>query len=221
VARCRFFLSNIQIINGGTMKQPIKNAFHCLAALTLLAAHASAKADLIEDHVLLESSYSGNPIGHPPGYDFSRAIRLGTGSWPFPYVDLHVDDAVGKSSYAKLSASRTYLTYVQDVSLFTVTPGAEISSKTIAGDSFAYLMETSDFDGLANERYGEITARGDNPDIYLGFAYKFNGSPSEIQNFGWMHLRYTQQSGLTLVSSAMTSTNAGIYMKLRPPCTIA
>lgn len=188
------------------MKTPIKAAFRGLAALTLICLAANARADIIENHVVVTSPYYG---GNTPGYDASYALQLGTGSWPFPYVDVRVANAVGKSSYAKLSSAPSYLTYLHDVSLFSVTPGAEISSKTLSDGSFTSFFNVASWN--VGPKQDIVSPDGNSPDIYLGFSIKTANSPAATPSFGWMHLTYTQSSGLKMVSSAMTTTDAGIY----------
>lgn len=195
------------------MKTPIRSAFACLAALTFLAA--SAKADIIDNQVAVAPLYYGTPAMPLAGYEAAYALRLGTSSYPFPYVDVQFDNAVGKSSYARMTATPTYLTYIQDVDLFAVTPGAEISDRTISNGSFTSFFHVKDMSVGASQDIVSLT--GNDPDIYLGFSVKYKDSNSNVSayEFGWMHLQYTQQSGLTMLSSALTTTDAGIYAMSR------
>ena len=68
-------------------------------AVALAASALAAQATLIDNHVLVRPPYHS-----PSGYEQTYSIQLGTGSWPFPYVNLRVDAAAGKSSYASITA---------------------------------------------------------------------------------------------------------------------
>lgn len=191
------------------MKTPIRCAFTCLAALTFLAT--SAKADVIDNQVAVAPLYYGTPAMPLSGYESAYALTFGTSAYPFPYVDVQFDNAAGKSSYARMTATPTYLTYIQDVDVFAVTPGAEISDRTIADGSFTSFFHVKDMSVGPNQDIVSLT--GNDPDIYLGFSVKYKQSGT--YEYGWVHLNYTQQSGLKVVSSALTTTEAGIYAMTR------
>lgn len=195
------------------MKTPIRFAFVGLAALTFLAV--SAKADVIDNQVAVAPLYYGTPAMPLAGYETAYALRFGTSTYPFPYVDVQFDNATGKSSYARMTATPTYLTYIQDVDLFAVTPGAEISDRTISNGSFTSFFHVKDIAVGASQDIVSLT--GNDPDIYLGFSVKYKDGNRQISTseFGWMHLKYTQQSGLTMVDNALTTTDAGIYAMSR------
>ena len=191
------------------MKTPIKYAFTCLAALTLVAT--SAKADVIDNQVAVAPLYYGTPAMPLAGYEAAYALTFGTSAYPFPYVDVQFDNAAGKTSYTRMTATPTYLTYIQDVDVFAVTPGAEISDRTIADGSFTSFFHVKDMSVGPNQDIVSLT--GNDPDIYLGFSVKYKQSGT--YEFGWVHLNYTQQSGLKVVGSALTTTDAGIYAMTR------
>lgn len=195
------------------MKTPIRCAFTCLAALAFVAT--SAKADIIDNQVAVAPLYYGTPAMPLSGYEAAYALTFGTSAYPFPYVDVQFDNAAGKTSYARMTATPTYLTYIQDVDVFAVTPGAEISDRTISNGSFTSFFHVKDISVGPNQDIVSLT--GNNPDIYLGFSVKYKDGNRQISTseFGWVHLNYTQQSGLKVVSSALTTTDAGIYAMTR------
>jgi hypothetical protein len=189
------------------MKNLMRHVRFGLSALAVLAAQA--QADVIDNHVVVTSPYYGSAIERPAGFDASYALQLGTGSWPFPYVDVHVDKAEGQASYARLTATPSYLTYIHNVELFQVKPGAEISSKTLADGSFTPFFKVTDWNLGATQDI--VSPDGKTPDIYLGFSIDAAKNSTDKPNFGWVHLQYTNQSGLSMVSSAMTTSDAGIF----------
>ncbi len=133
-----------------------------------------------------------------PGYQAAYALRLGVGEWPYPFVDLQV--AHGPAGDILLKGTDSYLTYIQDVALFTVEPGAEISSRALLSSSVNYLFTAE----RHLTSHGIAVLEPGVQDIHLGYVV-------DDRMFGWIHLNYTQQSGLSLVSSAMTKDDAGIY----------
>jgi len=63
-------------------------------ALAFSVSAQLSHASLIENHVVV--SPTSGQIGIPPGYDEGYSMRLGTGVWEYPYVDLFVDRAEGQ-----------------------------------------------------------------------------------------------------------------------------
>lgn len=180
-------------------------------ALALASSAFAAQATLIDNHVLVGPTYGG--FAHTPnGYEAAYSIRLGYGSWPFPYIDLYVDAAEGKSSYTTILAAPSYLTYIQNVSIAQVKAGDEISASTLKDGSLPSFVEasTQGYSFIATPLYSPT---GNDPDIYLGFSY--SNAYSLNPTYGWAHLRYTQDSGLNLISSAMTTSDAGIFALTR------
>lgn len=182
--------------------------FGVAAALT--ASTLAAQATLIDDHVLVGQALSGS--GLPNGYEQAYSIRLGTGSWPYPYVDLYVDVAAGKSSYANITAGPSYLTYIQSVNLVKVKAGDVISAQTLTDGSLPSFLKVTAYSRQQGQTFQVnplTSSTGTDPDIYLGFSYSDNQGLNPA--YGWAHLRYTQAAGLSLVSSAMTTSDAGIF----------
>lgn len=188
-------------------------------AVALTASALAAQATLIDNHVLVGTPYHGGGT-LPDGYEQAYSIRLGTGSWPFPYVDLYVDVAAGKSSYANISAGPSYLTYIQSVNIVQVKAGDEISARTLTDGSLPSFVKVAafSFEQPPQDPYFHVhpltSSTGTDPDIYLGFSYTEN-TPDMNPTYGWAHLRYTQAAGLSLVSSAMTTSDAGIFALTR------
>lgn len=186
-------------------------------AVALTASALAAQAALIDNHVLVGPTYSGGGI-LPNGYEQAYSIRLGTGSWPFPYVDLYVDVAAGKSSYANITAGPSYLTYIQSVNIAQVKAGDEISARTLADGSLPSFVKVTAFSQQSQQDpYFQVnplsSSTGTDPDIYLGFSYTDRQGLNPA--YGWAHLRYTQAAGLSLVSSVMTTSDAGIFALTR------
>lgn len=183
-------------------------------AVALTASTLAAQAALIENHVLVGPTYGGG--GPLPGdYEEAYSIRLGTGSWPFPYVNLYVNVAAGKSSYANITAGPSYLTYIQSVNIAQVKAGDEISARTLTDGSLPSFVKVTafSFQQPQQDEYFQVnpltSTTGTDPDIYLGFSYTDTQGLNPA--YGWAHLRYTQVAGLSLVSSAMTTSDAGIF----------
>lgn len=193
----------------------------CAAALLLATSCESATAaSIVQDQVLVTAPYGGG-YDKPTNYETSYSLQLGIGSWPFPYVNIHFDDATGKTSYANVIATASYLTYIHDLTIFTVKPGNEISQLTLSNPTYKSLFTTTGWERQADWGNRAISSTGLIKDIYLGFSvkvgdqypqYKTYPDNSNIaQHFGWVHLQYTQKSGLTMISSAMTLDGSGIY----------
>jgi hypothetical protein len=183
-------------------------------AVALTASALAAQATLIDNHVLVGPPYAGGTL--PSGYEQAYSLRLGTGSWPYPYLNLYVDVAAGKSSYANIIAGPAYLSYIQSINVATVKAGDEISARTLTDgslSSFAKVTALGTPQGQTFQFNPLTSPTGTNPDIYLGFSY----TDTQGQNpaYGWAHLRYTQADGLSLVSSAMTTSDAGIVALTR------
>jgi PEP-CTERM motif len=186
-------------------------------AVALTASALAAQATLIDNHVLVGPSYGGG--GALPGYDQAYSIRLGTGTWPFPYVDLYVDVAAGKNSYASITAGPSYLTYIQSINIVQVKAGDEISARSLTDGSLPSFVKVTAFSSQQPQPdpYFQVqpltSSTGTAPDIYLGFSYTDTQGLNPA--FGWAHLRYTQAAGLSMVSSAMTTSDAGIFALTR------
>lgn len=182
-------------------------------ALVFSVSAQLSHASLIENHVVV--SPTSGQAGIPPGYDEGYSMRLGTGVWEYPYVDLFVDRAEGQTSYASLGAGPSYLTYIQEVSIVQVQAGDEISARTLTDDSLPSFVSVKRLTaaGQPFDVTPLISPDGNSPDIYLGFSYTNAGTNAGTQNpsYGWVHLRYTQTEGLSVVSSAMTRTDGGIF----------
>lgn len=180
-------------------------------AMALTASALTAHATLLDNHVKARALYQGG-VDLPQGYDEAYSIQLGTGSWEYPYVDLYVDRAEGKSSYANILAGPSYLTYIQEVDVVQVKAGDEISARTLADSILPTVFRT-----YRTAPFYQLqplnSPSGDDPDIYLGFSYTGINPPSTP--YGWVHLRYTQAAGLSVVSSAMTTSDAGIFALTR------
>lgn len=184
-------------------------------ATAISASAMAAQGAVIEDHVLV-ARLDNNQVNMPGGYEQAYSMRLGTGNWPYPYINLYVDVAPGKSSYANIAPGDAYLTYVQNVDIVRVNPGDEISARTLNDGSLRSFVKVTAFtwdQGQTFEIDPLSSITGNDPDILLGFSY----SDAQGQNpaYGWAHLRYTQAAGLTLVNSAMTVTDAGIHALTR------
>lgn len=180
-------------------------------AVALTASALAAQAALIDNHVLVGPTYGGGGT-LPGGYEQAYSIRLGTGSWPFPYIDLYVDVAAGKSSYASITAAPSYLTYIQSVNIVQVKAGDEISARTLTDGSLPSFVKVAAFSSQLDEYFKVnplTSSTGTDPDIYLGFSYTDTQGVNPA--YGWAHLRYTQAAGLSLVNSAMTTSDAGIF----------
>lgn len=178
------------------------------AAACLLAASPATHAALVLDSVEVGALFHDQVPG-PEGFEQGYTLKLGAGGDDFPYVDVFVDNAVGKSSYAALRARDSYLTYIDAVQVFAVTAGAEISATTLASGSFTPFFQTVGVGGAPGADI--VSPSGNAPDIYLGFSYHRTRNGIEPPAYGWAHLRYTQAGGLTLVDSALTTSDAGIY----------
>lgn len=184
-------------------------------ALALTCSTLTAQATLIENHLLVSSLQGTLPSGYEQGY----SLRLGTGSWPYPSIDLFVDNAEGKSSYASISARKSYLTYIQSVYIAQVKAGDEISARTLHDGSLPSFVRLKAYSYEHPELNEDIQVQplisitGADPEIYLGFSYTdiYGLNPT----YGWAHLRYTQDAGLSLVSSAMTMSDVGIFALTR------
>lgn len=202
---------------GEHMHHFVQQAARFGVAVVLIASSVAAQAALIDNHVVVGPTYGGG--GTLPGYEQAYSIRLGTGSWPFPYVDLYVDVATGKSSYASITAGPSYLTYVQSVNLAQVKAGDEISARTLTDGSLPSFVKVTAFSFQQPQpvEYFQVnpltSATGTDPDIYLGFSYTDTQGMNPA--YGWAHLRYTQAAGLSMVSSAMTTSDAGIFALTR------
>lgn len=183
-------------------------------AVALTASTLAAQAALVDNHVTVGPTYSSAAL-LPSGYEQAYSIRLGTGSWPFPYVDLFVDVAAGKESYANITAGPSYLTYVQKVSIAQVKAGDEISARTLTDGTLPSFVKVTTFP--SPEPYFQVnpltSPTGNDPDMYLGFSYTDNQGLNP--SYGWAHVRYTQAAGLSVVSSAMTTSDAGIFALTR------
>lgn len=180
-------------------------------ALALSTSAVAAQAEIIDNHVLVNPGYMGGDY-MVPGYEQSYSMRLGTGSWPYPYVNLYVDVANGKSSYANITAGPSYLTYIQSLNIVQVKPGDEISARTLTDGSLPSFVSVTAYSyqqGQSFQVQPLTSPTGTNPDIYLGFSY--SNTQGLNPTYGWAHLRYTQATGLNLVSSAMTTTDVGIF----------
>lgn len=184
------------------------------AAVVLTASAMAADAAVIDDHVLVAPTVVGGTL--PNGYDHAYSIRLGTGSWPYPYVNLYVDDAAGKGSYATIDAGPSYLTYIQSVNIVKVKAGDEISYRTLTNGSLTSFVKIAAY-SPQQPGYFQVqpltSPTGNTPDIYLGFSY--TDTQGLNPTYGWAHLNYTQAGGLSLVSSAMTTSDAGIFALTR------
>lgn len=183
-------------------------------AVALTASALAAQATLIDNHVLVGPPSGGSTL--PSGYEQAYSVRLGTGSWPYPYLNLFVDVAAGKSSYANITAGPAYLSYIQSINIAKVKAGDEISARTLTDgslSSFAKVTALGTPQGQTFQFNPLTSSTGSDPDIYLGFSY----TDTQGQNpaYGWAHLRYTQADGLSLVSSAMTTSDAGIFALTR------
>lgn len=83
----------------------------------------------------------------------------------------------------------------------------------IDGSLPSFVKVTAHLNQLGHEQTFQVnpltSPTGNTPDIYLGFSY----SDSQGLNpaYGWAHLCYTQAAGLSVVSSAMTTSDAGIF----------
>lgn len=200
------------------MRYFIQQATRFGVAVALTASALAAQAALIDNHVLVGPTYGGG-VTLPSGYEQAYSIRLGTGSWPFPYVDLYVDVAAGKSSYASITAGPSYLTYIQSVNIVQVKAGDEISARTLTDGSLPSFVKITafSFQQPQQDEYFQVhpltSTTGTDPDIYLGFSYTDTQGLNPA--YGWAHLRYTQAVGLSLVSSAMTTSDAGIFALTR------
>lgn len=184
-------------------------------ALTLTASTFAAQAEVIDNHVLVTPGYSGGYYP-PTGYEQGYSMRLGTGTWPYPYVNLYVDAAAGKSSYANITAGPSYLTYIQSLNIVQVKSGDEISARTLTDGSLPSFVNVAAYSYQQGQTFQVqplTSPTGTNPDIYLGFSY--SNTQGQNPSYGWAHLHYTQATGLTLVSSAMTTTDAGIFALTR------
>jgi len=186
--------------------------FGVAAALTALTI--AAQATVIDNHVLVGQASNGGTL--PSGYEQAYSLRLGTGSWPYPYINLYVDVAAGKSSYANITAGPSYLTYIQNINLVKVKAGDEISARSLTDGSLPSFVKVTAYSPQQNQ-YFQVnpltSSSGTDPDIYLGFSYSDNQGLNPA--YGWAHLRYTQAAGLSLVSSAMTTSDAGIFALTR------
>lgn len=200
------------------MRHLFQQAARFSAVMALTASALAAQAALIDNHVLVTPPY-GSGVFLPEGYEQAYSIRLGTGGWPFPYINLYVDVAEGKSSYASITAGPSYLTYVQNVNIAQVKSGDEISARTLTDGSLPSFVRVTAFAQLEQFQVHPLTSTtGTDPDIYLGFSYTDTRGlgPNFVANaYGWAHLRYTEAAGLSLVSSAMTTSDAGIFALTR------
>lgn len=178
------------------------------AAACLLVAAPATRAALVLDSVQVDGLFHPQVPG-PEGFERGYTLKLGFGGNDFPYVDVFVDDAVGQSSYAALRARDAYLTYLDGVQVFAVTPGAEISATTVGNGSFTPFFQAGGLGGAPGVDL--VSTSGNAPDIYLGFSLQRTLDGIEPPAYGWAHLRYTQVGGLTLVDSALTTSDAGIY----------
>ena len=178
------------------------------AAACLLAAAPATHAALVLDSVQVGGLFHDQVPG-PEGFERGYTLKLGAGGDDFPYVDVFVDDAVGQSSYAALRARDAYLTYLDRVQVFAVTEGAEISAATLAQGGFTPFFQAGGVGGAP--AVDIVSPSGSAPDIYLGFSYQRGRGGVEAPAYGWAHLRYTQAGGLSLVDSALTTSDAGIY----------
>lgn len=193
------------------MRQFIRHTARIATAVALTASTLTAQATLVEDHILVDRLFG---IDLPEGYERAYSIQLGTGSWPYPYVNFYVDIAEEKISYANISAGPSYLTYIQSVNIVQVKAGDEISARTLSDGSLPSFVKITRYSyehPELNEAYQFhplTSATGTDPDIYLGFSYTDNQGLNPT--YGWAHLSYTRVAGLILVSSAMTMSDSGI-----------
>jgi hypothetical protein len=183
-------------------------------AVALTASALAAQATVIDNSVRVGPRSTS--VYPPSVYGQGYTVGLGTGSWPYPYVDLYVDVAAGKSSYANIAAGPSYLTYIQNVNIVQVKAGDEISARTLTDGSLPSFVKVTAYappQGQNFEVNPLTSSTGSNPDIYLGFSYSDQRGLNPA--YGWAHLRYTQADGLSLVSSAMTTSDAGIFALTR------
>lgn len=192
--------------------------FHrrALSVGLLACAHwlaPGAQASVIEDHVLVAGSPQSLSYFLPSdGYDSAYELLFGTGSWNYPRLTLAFDSATQGDGFAKMQALPTYLTYVQDFSVFMVNANDEISAASLASGTQQMLFDVK---GYKNPRIAApvAPATANGQDIYLGFAYSYWNAAikGDSTAYGWAHLRYSHTGSMTLVDSAMTMNEAGIY----------
>ncbi len=191
------------------MQRLVKQAARFGVTMALAGSTLAAQAELLDNHVLVGPALNLYSYPPPSGYEQAYSVRLGAGSWPYPYVNFYVDMASGKSSYASITAGPSYLSYLQNVNIVQVKAGDEISARTLTDGSLTSFVK------VTTPGYFEVnpvtSSTGADPDIYLGFSYGATTGPA----YGWAHLRYTQAEGLSLVSSAMTTSDVGIVALTR------
>ncbi len=188
------------------------------AAAAFAALACSAQAALLDNHVVVGAPYYGRPSTN---HDQTYSLRLGDAASRIPAVTVYVDNALGKASFATVSAAPAYLTYVQNVNIVQVQAGDEISARTLSDGSLPSLFKATAISSPVGQTItGQpiTSTTGRDTELYLGFAYNDPNTSSEANlhfNYGWMHLHYDQLKGLSLVSSAMTTSDAGIYALTR------
>lgn len=189
--------------------------FFAISFAALISNSAFAATSIVQDHVLINAGYT-NFDAKPASYETSYSLKLGQG-FGLPYITVHFDNATGKASYAKMLATESYLSYLHDVTVFTINPGDEISQNTLSNTSYKSIFTTSGWSRPADWGNRAISSTGWVEDIYLGFSVKIsdlwssNANNPQTQHFGWIHLKYTQANGLLMAGSAMTLDGSGIY----------
>lgn len=201
-------------IMGARMYQYFHKVVRMGMAAIIATSAVAAQGAVIEDHVVVKK-LTGRPAtdAMPIGYEQAYSMRLGVGSWPYPYINLFIDEDPIKGGFANIMAGSAYLTYIQNVKIVQFDPLAstEISDKTLNDGSLksfvdikAHTMDndqTLRFDSLTPSRFGNS--------IFLGFSY----SDAQGQNpaYGWAVLEFTIADGLTVSGSGVTDSGAGIY----------